>query len=123
MASDVDMLTGTNADEVRYWIGEVGGYPVYRLAIRLMYGGYRERLDRSDQQYADAFIALQTGDTVWKRTEFINDLVFRVPAIRQAGLHAESGGRHYMYYWTKESALEHYGACHAVELAYVFNNL
>ena len=28
-----------------------------------------------------------------------------------------------MYYWTKESAILHYGACHAVELAYVFGNL
>ena len=28
-----------------------------------------------------------------------------------------------MYYWTRESAIPHYGACHAVELAYVFGNV
>jgi para-nitrobenzyl esterase len=28
-----------------------------------------------------------------------------------------------MYYWTKRSAIPHYGACHAVELAYVFGNI
>ena len=121
-ASDVDMLTGTNADEARYWIDEVGGYPVYRIAGQLIYGSTVSRLDPEHRRLADAFCALQSGQSIWKKTEFINDLVFRVPAIRQAELHAENGGRHYMYYWTKESAIPHYGACHAVELSYVFNN-
>ena len=121
-ASDVDMLTGTNADEAQYWIGEVGGYAVYRLAGRLLYGGIREQLDEEDRRLADAFLALQPAEDIWAKTEFINDLLFRVPAIRQAQSHAGNGGRHYMYYWTKESDLAHYGACHAVELAYVFNN-
>ena len=122
-ASDVEMLTGTNADEARYWIHEVGGYPVYRLAGRLLYGSIRERLEPEDRAYADAFLALQREETIWGMTEFMNDLIFRVPAVKQAELHSENGGTHYMYYWTKESDIAHYGACHAVELAYVFNNL
>ena len=122
-ASWAEMLTGTNADEARYWIHEVGGYPVYRLGGRLLYGSIRERLDPEDRAFADAFLALQTEETIWGMTEFLNDLVFRIPAVRQAELHSENGGTHYMYYWTKESDIEHYGACHAVELSYVFNNL
>ena len=122
-ASNVDMMTGTNADEARYWIGEAGSYPIYRLAGRMMYNSTLQRIEKSDRRYADAFLALQNGEDVWNMTEFINELLFREPAIRQAELHAESGGRHYMYYWTKQSDIEQYGACHAVELAYVFNNL
>ena len=37
-------------------------------------------------------------------------------------LHEESGGKSYMYYWEQESGLKYMGACHAVELAYVFAN-
>ena len=121
-ASDVEMLSGTNADEIRYWIREVGGYPVFRVAARLLYGSVYDRLAEEDQSYADAFLALQGGDEVWAISDFFNDLLFRVPAIRQAQLHAQNGGRSFMYYWTKKSDLAHYGACHAVELAYVFNN-
>ena len=121
-ASWADMLTGTNADETRYWIGEVGGYPIYLLAGRLLYGSITERMDEDDRLCADAFLALIQGKSIWKKTAFMNDLLFRVPAIRQAELHTESGGRDYMYYWTKQSAIPHYGACHAIELAYVFNN-
>ena len=121
-AAGIDMLSGTNADEARYWIGEVGGYPVYRLVARLLYGSLRERFREEDRNYADAFLALQQEGTPWNTTEFFNDLLFRGPAIRQAQAHAESGGTHYMYYWTKPSTIPNYGACHAVELSYVFNN-
>jgi len=124
-ACDVEMLTGTNADEIRYYIGEVGGYPVYMLAARLMYGSILDRLKAPDRSFAEAFVALQGGDLinpVDAISDFFTDLLFRGPAIRQAQLHALSGGRHYMYLWTKRSDLEHYRACHAVELAYVFNN-
>jgi len=122
-ASHVEMLSGTNADEARYWIEEVGGYPIYRLAGRLLYGSTVERMEEEDQPYAEAFLVLQDDEAIWEQTEFMNDLLFRVPAIRQSELHAESGGRNYMYYWTKESAIEYFGAAHAVELSYVFNNL
>ncbi|MBR0087207.1 MAG: carboxylesterase/lipase family protein [Lachnospiraceae bacterium] len=122
-ASDVDMLSGTNADEARYWIQEVGGYPVYALAAPVLYQSVRKSLLEPDRRYADAFLELQTEDDPWDMTEFFNELFFRVPAVRQAELHAGTGGRHFMYYWTKESEIENYGACHAVELSYVFNNL
>lgn len=66
---------------------------------------------------------LQDDRTVWKITEFFNDVLFRVPAIKQAEGIAKSGGNSYMYYWTYPSAIGNLKACHAVELAYVFNNL
>ncbi|OKP89859.1 carboxylesterase family protein [Paenibacillus sp. P32E] len=59
----------------------------------------------------------------WDITEFYNDLMFRVPATVQASSHSKNGGNTYMYYWTYPSAKKYYGASHAMELAYVFNNL
>ena len=121
--SQIEMLTGTNADETRYFIGEMGGYEVYTLGGPLVYASIVNRVDPEERRFADAFLALQQGDLIWKMTEFLNDLIFRVPAIMQAELHAKNGGTNYMYYWTKPSVIKYYGACHAVELAYVFNNL
>ena len=121
-AADVDLLIGSNADEVRYWIGEVGGYRIFRLAAQLLYKSTVVKIDPKDRHYVDDFMQLQTGPKLWKRAKFMNELVFRIPAVVQAAAHADSGGSTYMSYWTKESAIPHYGACHAVELSYVFNN-
>ena len=122
-ASGVDMMIGSNADETRYWIGEVGGYWIYTLAGSLLYKSTVARFAPEDRHYADDFIRLQSGKKIWKRTQFMNELLFRIPAVVQAAAHAETGGNTYMYYWTKASAIPHYGACHAVELSYVFGNL
>ena len=48
--------------------------------------------------------------------------MFRLPAVRQAESHVKNGGKAYMYYWVQPSAMPYRGACHAVELAYVFQN-
>ncbi|MDO5131581.1 MAG: carboxylesterase family protein [Eubacteriales bacterium] len=121
--SGVDMLIGTNADETRYWIGEMGGWVNYWCAapvfVRSIIHGFREE----DRPLAEAFLTLQKGSAVHRATEFFNELIFRVPSIAQASFHAGNGGNTYMYYWTKKSAIPHFGACHAVELAYVFGNL
>lgn len=121
--SDVDLLIGTNADEARYWIGEVGGIIPYKLLLPIMYENNIARITDENQKYVDKFMKLQDKGSTWDITEFYNDLMFRVPAIEQASSHARNGGNTYMYYWTYPSALKHYGASHAVELAYVFNNL
>ena len=122
-ASDIDMMIGTNADETRYWIGEVGGYPLYLFAGSLLYKSTVKKIDEKDFHYVKEFQKLQKDRIIWNRTEFMNELLFRVPAVVQAAYHADAGGNTYMYYWTKESEIPHYGACHAVELAYVFGNL
>ena len=49
--------------------------------------------------------------------------MFRLPAILQAEKHHLNKGHAYMYYWEEGSNIPYYKACHAVELAYVFNNV
>ena len=131
--SNVDMMIGTNADEVRYWINEVGGEGRYRLSIPVLFENYLKKMSPKDRQTAREFISGQKGMPSWRITEFMNEVSFRGPSIRQAELHylaakqhrerTGKGGSTYMYYWTYPSALPNMGACHAVELAYVFNNL
>ena len=120
--SGVDMLIGTNADEARYWIGEVGSWFVYQCMAPVLVQSIIHSFKKEDRARAEAFMKLQKGGAVHRATEFFNELIFRVPSIVQAVLHSDRGGSTYMYYWTKKSTIPHFGACHAVELAYVFGN-
>ena len=122
----IDILSGTNRDEARYWIREMDytvpalpGEFVYKYGISFMYENNLKRLSPEENELADSFLKLQSGRKEWKLTEFYNELLFRVPALELLTRHK---GNSYNYYWTMPCADETLGACHAVELAYVFNN-
>ena len=120
--SDVDLLIGTNENECNYWIGELGGIIPYSLGFPVRYENDMRKLDPSDKKKVSRIISGMKGRKIWRITEFYNEMMFRLPAVRQAESHAKNGGRVHMYYWTQPSTIRNYGACHAVELAYVFQN-
>ena len=78
-------------------------------------------LDSTQRSSACRFLDIVPKDKPWPAAELLNDLMFRGPAIEMAGLHAASGGRTYMYYWTKALREPIYGACHGTEVSYVLN--
>ncbi|MBR6410093.1 MAG: carboxylesterase family protein [Clostridia bacterium] len=120
--ADVDLLIGTNANELNYWIGELGGFVPFSVGMRIMYACDRARFSEEDAAFCDRFISSLKGRTCMRIAEFYNELLFRGPAIHQAEAHARNGGKTYLYFWNEPSALPHRGSCHAVELAYVFGN-
>ena len=63
------------------------------------------------------------GMKMWRITELYNELMFRLPMIRQAESHSRNGGKAFVYYWQEPSKVRFRGACHAAELIYVFGNL
>lgn len=128
-SSGVDMMIGTNADEVKYWVWEMGytappvpGTLLYKLMIPIMYENNLRVLSGEEKAHVKAFLAMQDGSSAEKLSEFYTETLFRIPAMQQAAYHAEQGNNTYTYYWTYPCADEKIGACHAVELAYVFNN-
>ncbi len=128
-AKEVDLLIGTTSDEYRYWINETAysndttdGYSIYKEEVPETVQEIIDCLPEADQQYANDFMNLQTDEAVWNATEFINELIFRIPAVKMAEGHADNGGNTYLYYWSYPTAYKLLGACHACELAYVFNN-
>lgn len=123
MTKDIDMIMGTNANEMNYWIGELGGILAYRFGLPVKYENDLRTLPHKDRKRVKQFIKKQKGYTLWRITEFYNEMMFRLPAIRQIELHERNGGKGYMYYWTIPSTIFLRKACHAVELAYVFNNV
>lgn len=120
--ADIDMLIGTNANEINYWIGEIGGLVPFRFSIPVKFENDLRVLTPHDRKLVRSVLSHMKGHEIWRMAEFYNELMFRLPAIRQAEGHSKNGGKAYMYYWTQPSALPHRGACHAVELAYVFQN-
>ncbi len=126
----LDLMIGTNSDEVRYWINELGYYTnlvsgklIYRHGLEILYENNISRITQEDRKYLEGFFSLQKDKRIWNLTEFYNEVLFRIPALRQAALHAQNGGKAYNYYFSFPGADETCGACHAMELAYVFDNL
>lgn len=123
---DIDVLIGTNSDEARYWINEMGYYTsllpgqfLYEQGAPFMYENNLNRMSPEERALAKNFVGSQNGRKIWRITEFFNELLFHVPALEQAARHK---GKSYNYYWTMPGADETLGACHAIELSYVFNN-
>ena len=119
--SSIDMLIGSTADESRYWIDAMGGEEKFEMATQLWYRYISSSLDSAQGESADRFLDVVPKDNPWPEAELLNDLMFRGPAIEMAQRHAASGGRTYMYYWTKALSEPIYGACHGTEVSYVLN--
>ncbi len=119
----VDIMIGTNSDEMNYWIGEIGSLAYYRFTMSVKFENDMKILNREEKKRVKHFMDDLKCSRLWQMTEFYNELMFRLPAIYQAEEHAKNGGKAYMYYWTVPSSIPHRKACHAVELAYVFGNL
>lgn len=130
-SKDVILMTGSNADEWNYWIEEMGEEDM-DTAVKMFeeyviddkINGLEKVATKKEKKNIDKFLALQKDkEDLWAKTEFCNDIGFRVPAIAEAANHSDAGGTSYMYYFAKESDEENMGACHASEVAYVFHNL
>jgi len=120
---NIDMICGTNKDECRYWIGEMGGLFNYAVAIPVLFENQCQRLSVEDVKLAKEYCTKAERLAYSRITEFENDIIFRVPAQAQLLLQSKAGGKTYHYFWTYPSAKKGFGACHAVELSSIFNNL
>ena len=138
-AKDVIMMIGTNSDEWRYWVNEMGDVEMSEMdenGVAENMAMYEEYV--AQEKYDSAMAAATSGEksklkkfldivdadeTVWKYTEIGNETGFRMPSIAVAEAQNEGGGTAYMYYFCKKSDnFDFIGACHASELAYVFHN-
>ena len=80
-----------------------------------------KKMSTEDQKKAEQFMKLLSDKKIWKVEEFYNDLIFRLPILKVAEHHSKIGGNTYVYHW-KYDGRQPYGAYHALEIPYVFNN-
>ena len=117
----IDVMIGSNADEMRYFICEYGSYFIFSLAFGfLLENILYKRIKKNGYELYNKFKKVVKDNP---KDNFVNDLFFRIPALKLAQLHSKNNGNAYFYHWTYPSSLPHYGACHSIELSYVFNNL
>jgi carboxylesterase type B len=129
-ASGVDVLAGSNADDWRLFViangsmervtDEVLAGPVvdHGFECAAAFGVTREAL----ATYRAANPAAAPGEIL---AAIQTDWWCRIPAIRLAEAHVGSGGKTYMYEfaWPSPAFGGGFGACHALEIPFVFDTL
>ncbi|MBV9920425.1 MAG: carboxylesterase/lipase family protein, partial [Pseudonocardia sp.] len=121
-AADVDLVVGSNSEEMKlYYVPTGVADAVTDAQVHAMLGAVHPR--------PDELLAAVTGPGTTPGqalTLVMNDLVFQGPARRLAQAHAGTGaGRTYAYdfAWRSPSLGGRLGACHGVELPFVFDTL
>ena len=83
-----EMINGTNRDECRYWINEMGGLQIYAAGIPLLFDNQLAIMSKKDQKAAREYFRKNEDGTAYLRiTEFENDIIFRCPAQKQLQYH------------------------------------
>ncbi len=122
-SAGVDVMVGTNTDEWRLFLvvfGAIdqvtdealaGAVAAYGLPVEAALSAYRAA--RPNAHPGDLFAAIQT------------DWYYRMPAIRLAEAHAKSPSATYMYEfaWRSPQFNGLLGACHGLEIPFVFDTL
>ncbi|WP_432150348.1 carboxylesterase/lipase family protein [Streptomyces sp. bgisy029] len=119
-AAGIDLLLGTNTEEYRLWFVPSGlTERIGRIKLRLALLKFRVpnatartyRANRPDATPGELLGALAT------------DLLLRVPLNRLADARAGAEGSTYVYEFGWPSPVQRLGACHALELGFVFDTL
>jgi para-nitrobenzyl esterase len=122
--ANIDVLVGSNADEFRLYLVPAGTInAVNEERLRRAVSAYGLPVTETLATYRATRKDATPGDLL---AAIITDWYFRLPAIRLAEAHAEPGaGATYMYEfaWQPPTFDGRLGACHALELPFVFDNL
>jgi len=118
--ADVELLIGTNTDEMNLYFVPSG---VRRTIGKFLAHFVTKRAEPKAREILKAYgiddKGKRPGDAF---TEALTDLVFRLPARRFAAAH--QGRTHvYDFSWRSPVYNGELGACHAIELPFVFNTL
>ena len=122
-AKHISILAGSTADEMRLFMGEGPMLSVeeQKLYAQRAAGDAVPYLKEEDKKYYEEFKRVcRTQEPGLVETEFINELMFRVPMLQQLGVQS-AFNKTFSYYWSYPSSNAEVGAAHSVELMFVFN--
>jgi para-nitrobenzyl esterase len=122
-SADVDLMVGATTEEWRFFLvptGAIDRVTEERVSTTARVMGLD--VERALPQYRASRPQATPGDVL---SALITDWFFRIPAIRLAEAHARNGGSPYLYEFAWRSPLfdGRFGAAHAVEIGFVFDNL
>jgi para-nitrobenzyl esterase len=121
--ADVGLMVGTTAEEWRFFL--VPGGAIDRVTDDRLVNTARVMgldVEHALPVYRTSRPQATPGDLLGA---LITDWFFRIPSIRLAEAHARNGGSPYVYEFAWRSPLFNgrFGAAHAMEIGFVFNNL
>ena len=106
---DIDIIIGSNSDEVRFLIVILGSYFIYRIAITLLVETLLSyRIKKNGYEIFNKFKKYVRNNF---NDNFLSDLFFRVPALKIAQLHSKNKGNAYLYHWTYPSTIPNLSFC------------
>jgi len=118
----IDMMIGSNLDEIRYFVPFEGGEEGFLDTLRWIAKRDRALLNEQEKAMYDAFMATLDGESEGSRLEqYCSDLNFRAGNTNMAIRHAAAGGNTYMYFIRKPVTTPQLGAIHACEIPYLFD--
>ena len=122
--ANVDVLVGNNADEFRFFLVPVGTINIINEEmLGRAVAAYGLPVAGALATYRAAYKDATPGDLL---AAIATDWFYRIPAIRMAEAHArQSAGATYMYEfaWQPPMFEGRIGACHTIEMPFVFDNL
>lgn len=119
--AEIDVLIGTNLDEHRLFLMP-GIEQVTEEAVAGVMAAYGLPVEAALIAYRAAYPGAGPGDLL---AAVQTDWYWRLPALRLADAHAGGPAATYMYEfaWRSPQFNGRLGACHALEIAFVFDNL
>ncbi|AXI80505.1 carboxylesterase/lipase family protein [Peterkaempfera bronchialis] len=117
------LLTGTNAEEFRLYLVPSGlADAIPEEALPTLLAGHGPEPHRALAAYRAALPDASPGDLL---AAVLTDFTFRIPAVRVAEARAAHGAATYVYTfdWRSPAFDGRLGACHALEIGFVFDNL
>ena len=123
LAKHITIMAGSTADEARLFMGEGPSltFEEQKIFAQRAVGDAASCLKEEDKKYYEEFWRVcRTQEPGLIETEFINELMFRVPMLQQ--LDAQSAfNKTFCYYWSYPASNADVGAAHSVELLFEFD--
>jgi carboxylesterase type B len=122
-SAGIDLLLGTNTDEHRLFLASTGAFDrVTDDALAGAMAAYRLPVEATRAAYRAAYPGASAGDLL---AAIQTDWYWRIPAIRLADAHAMHNSATWMYEfaWSSPQFGGLLGACHSLEIAFVFDTL
>ncbi len=122
-AKHITIMAGSTADEARLFMGEGAMFNMeeQKEFARRAVGDAVPYLKEEDRKYYEEFKRVcRFNEPGLIETEFIDELMFRVPMLQQ--LDEQSAfNKTFCYYWSYPSSNADVGAAHSAELIFVFD--
>lgn len=122
-AKHITIMAGSTADEMRLFMGEgpMLSLEEQKIYIQRAVGDAVPCLKEEDKKYYEEFNRVcRFKEPGLIETEFVNELMFRVPMLNQLDVQS-AFNKTFCYYWSYPGSNPDVGAAHSVELIFVFD--